>query len=280
MKRYFNYRNYSRYALQRFSKLACELNNRLNVHREKQEVRELILKATGYQAIDQDLAMDHRTGTPHGQPTILDETLNDIIEVEKFRGRRVLEIGPKWGHNSLWVDRNLQPSEFVLIDLPKTKDGLFLHGVPFQQESWLSQLRSPRRIIYDNLITCKVLLELEPFDLILCVGVLYHNIEQLKILNVLRRLMANGGILVLQTSIYLGSEEAVVHYAWYPGTTAGVAFPTKYALLKMLAMTGWTNVKHYVHYKPASNSVLIICEKAEDLVENLKDGCPIGGSTI
>ena len=281
IKKYFSIKYYRRVLSRIFHKAHELLKDKDQVKDLVNDpVKDQIMKDISYEDISKPIAIDLRKKTPHGEPTITNETLSEIIDIEKYKGKRVLEIGPKWGINSKWIDNNLRPSEFVLLDLPMTKNGLKLHGEEFHQSTWANELKSNHRFIYHNILTCNELTSIEPFDIVFCAGVLYHVIEQVKLLNILRRITKDDGVLILQSSIFKSSAEPIVYYPWFPGSLAGSAFPTIFALFKMLSMTGWTNVKHYTNYKPESNTVLLTCEKNMSLSVNAKDQTYIGGSTI
>lgn len=48
--------------------------------------------------------------------TLVPKAPPGVIDVERFRGARVLEVGPKYGVHSLWIDLTLEPSELVFSD--------------------------------------------------------------------------------------------------------------------------------------------------------------------
>ena len=62
--------------------------------------------------------------------------------------------------------------------------------------------------------------EIEPFDLIWCTGVLYHNAEQLRFIRQLFDATAPGGHLVLESAIARppGTRNANCVEIWYPQT--------------------------------------------------------------
>ena len=102
-----------------------------------------------------------------------------------FEGKRILEIGPKHGKDSLLL-ATLNPSELVLIDLPE-KDSMV--------GAWLSQLSCSTSYLEGNVLylTKKQCEKLGRFDLVWCSGVLYHNAEQLRLLKRLFNLCSVGG---------------------------------------------------------------------------------------
>jgi len=189
----------------------------------------------------------------HGVNTVLEKTLDDIIDKERFRSRRVLEIGPKHGFHSIWIDRELSPDYFCMIELPSKRE---------MSREWGKKILCPHEIIYDDMLRCKQLVAMEPFDLVFFTGVLYHNVEQIKMLSVLRNITQPKGMMILQSTIY-ESNEAVVKLSWKAGQLGGYCFPSRKALLLMLSMTGWHNICIFPDYRPKSNTIIMTCEKGE-----------------
>ena len=81
--------------------------------------------------------------------TIVPEALASVLDLERFHGTRVLEVGPKYGVHSLWLDRELAPSELVFSDF--AADG-------HRHEKWVGDLRSPHRFVYGDLREARELL--------------------------------------------------------------------------------------------------------------------------
>ena len=73
--------------------------------------------------------------------TITVDGLANVIG-DRFKGARVLEVGPKYGIHSLWLDEHLKPSEIVFSDFAS---GSHLH------DQWEGKLRSPHRFVYGDL---------------------------------------------------------------------------------------------------------------------------------
>jgi len=69
--------------------------------------------------------------------TLLPETLDGIVDVERFRGVRILEVGPKYGVHARWIDRELRPSELVFSDFESDSH---LHA------NWVDSLSTPHHV--------------------------------------------------------------------------------------------------------------------------------------
>ena len=95
--------------------------------------------------------------------TLLPDALGEVLDVERFRGAHVLEVGPKYGVHARWIDRELEPAELVFSDFASDRH---LH------EQWVGELRSPHRFVYGDLRDATELLELEQLDLVFFLGVL------------------------------------------------------------------------------------------------------------
>ena len=121
--------------------------------------------------------------------TLVPDALGRVVDVERFRGARVLEVGPKYGVHARWIDRELRPSELVFSDF---ESDTHLH------EKWVGSLARPHRFVYGDLRDADELLELEPFDLVFFLGVLYHSIHHLPLLGMLNRVTKPGGTMLLR----------------------------------------------------------------------------------
>jgi SAM-dependent methyltransferase len=188
--------------------------------------------------------------------TLLPEALAEVVEVERFRGARVLEVGPKYGIHSRWVDHELQPSELVFSDF--ASDGQ-LHA------KWVDSLRSPHRFVYGDLREATELLELEPFDLVLFLGVLYHSIHHLPLLGMLNRVTRPGGTMLFETTVD-PRPDALVRLRW-PENGKAKGVPSIQAVRLELAWTGWRKVRRFTDYRPGSSEALFLCEKTDELSE-------------
>jgi hypothetical protein len=190
--------------------------------------------------------------------TITVEGLEDVLGGLEVRGRRVLEVGPKYGIHSLWLDDQLSPSELVFSD--------FASDRPLHQE-WESRLRSPHRFVYGDLRSADELLRLEPFELVLFLGVLYHSAHHLPLLAMLNRVTARGGSMLVETTVD-SRPDASVRLRWLPGSAKAKAVPTVEALRLMLAWTGFRRVSRFTDYRPGSTEAIFLCQKTDELAED------------
>jgi SAM-dependent methyltransferase len=189
--------------------------------------------------------------------TLLPEALEEVLDVERFRGARVLEVGPKYGVHARWIDRELQPSELVFSDFASDQH---LHA------KWVDSLTRPHRFVYGDLREAHELLDLEQFDLVLFLGVLYHSIHHLPLLGMLNRVTKPGGRMLFETTID-SRPDAVLRLRWPPETGKAKAVPSIQAVRLELAWTGWRKVTRFTDYRPGSSEALFLCEKTDELLD-------------
>jgi hypothetical protein len=189
--------------------------------------------------------------------TLTLEGLEDVLGGERWRGARILEVGPKYGIHSLWLDRELEPAELVFCDFASDRP---LH------ERWQGELTRPHAWVYGDLVTARELEGMEPFDLVLFLGVLYHSVYHLQLLAAVNRVTRAGGSMLLETTFDARSD-ASVRLRWQEGTGKAKAVPTIDALRVLLAWTGWRTVRRLTGYRPGSTEALFLCEKTDELVE-------------
>lgn len=171
----------------------------------------------------------------------LAEELLSLAGQQSFRGKRILEIGPKDGLDSKRL-ASLEPSELVMIDLPEKRD---------QVAKWLTEIRCANRYIEANFmyIPQKEYLSLGKFDLIWCTGVLYHNAEQLRLLRKLYLLLNSGGYLVLESATLRSAKalrDGCYVEIYYPQTYRDTGtithLPTANAIKAWLQMVGFQEI--------------------------------------
>jgi SAM-dependent methyltransferase len=189
--------------------------------------------------------------------TLTVEGLEDVVRGRAWEGARVLEVGPKYGIHTRWIDEHLRPSELVFSDFEADRH---LH------EQWEGELRSPHRFVYGDLRSAQELLTLEPFDVVFFLGVLYHSAFHLPLLGMLNRTTRLGGEMLLETTTDPRPDSAI-RLRWQPGTGKAKAVPTVDALRIELAWTGWRDVTRFTDYRPGSDEALFVCRKTDELAE-------------
>jgi SAM-dependent methyltransferase len=187
--------------------------------------------------------------------TLTTEGLEDVLAGRDWTGKRVLEVGPKYGIHTLWIDEHLRPSELVLSDFAADRH---LH------ERWESQLRSPHRWIYGDLRSARELPQLEPVDVVFFLGVLYHSAFHLPLLGAVNRVTRQGGEMLLETTVDPRPDSAL-RVRWQRGSGKAKMVPTLDALRIELAWTGWRDVTRFTDYRPDSSEVLLLCRKTDEL---------------
>jgi SAM-dependent methyltransferase len=189
--------------------------------------------------------------------TLTLEGLADVAAGRSWTGLRMLEVGPKYGIHTRWIDQELAPSFVAFSDFEEDRH---LH------ERWDSQLRAPHAWVFGDLRHADGLREHGPFDLVFFLGVLYHSAFHLELLAMLNRVTRLGGEMLLETTTDPRPDSAV-RVRWQPGTGKAKMVPTFDALRIELAWTGWRDVTHFTDYRPESNEVLVLCRKTDELVD-------------
>jgi SAM-dependent methyltransferase len=114
-----------------------------------------------------------------------------VAYLDGRRPKRVLEIGPKDGADTRRL-LELDPERLTLLDLPRLEAS---------NRVWLDRIGSSRiEYVSANLMYSDAVSRLEPFDVVWCTGVLYHNPEQLRMVRRLADLVKPGGVLVLESA--------------------------------------------------------------------------------
>jgi 2-polyprenyl-3-methyl-5-hydroxy-6-metoxy-1,4-benzoquinol methylase len=164
----------------------------------------------------------------------------DSLRPELPRGRRILEIGPKHGLDTRLL-ATLAPRELVTIDLAEKA-----HEVA----SWLADVPVTRHVEGNVLyLGERERAELGRFDLVWCLGVLYHNAEQLRLLRKLYELTADNGVVVVESSTTRNrilARRNVVELHWpetYRHVPTITHLPSRRAIASWLQMVGFTDVR-------------------------------------
>jgi SAM-dependent methyltransferase len=157
-------------------------------------------------------------------------------------GARILEIGPKHGEDSRLL-ASLGPRELVLVERPVKHDLV---------AEWLPEVQTlcPTRLVEADLLDLDeaALGKLGQFDLVWCLGVLYHNDEPVGLLRRLYDLCRPAGQLVLETSLTRNlrlARKNVVEVHW-PRTYRGgrvTHLPSRRAVESWLEIAGFRDVE-------------------------------------
>jgi hypothetical protein len=132
-----------------------------------------------------------------------------VVRLAGKRPARILEIGPKDGFDTARL-LSLKPDQLLMIDLADKAAN---------NDIWYPKLARPGvELRYGNFMYEPWVEDLEPFDIVWCTGVLYHNPEQLRMIARLFDLTRLGGLMVLESATarrrFLGNENCVE--LWYP----------------------------------------------------------------
>jgi SAM-dependent methyltransferase len=164
----------------------------------------------------------------------------DHLCPELPRSGRILEIGPKHGLDTRLL-ATLEPREFVTVDLPEKADEI---------ASWLPEVPVTRHVEGNVLYMGeRERAELGRFDLVWCLGVLYHNAEQLRLLRRLYELTADGGLVVVESAttrsrILAGRNVVELHWPeTYRSVPTITPLPSRRAIAAWLEMVGFTDVR-------------------------------------
>jgi SAM-dependent methyltransferase len=162
------------------------------------------------------------------------------------RPLRILEIGPKDGEDTKRL-LTLNPDILVLVDLPDKE---------VQVRQWLAKLAAPNiELIIANIMYDEGCAALEPFDVVWCTGVLYHNPEQLRMIKRLFDFTRRSGVLVIESATarrrHLRDENCIEIWYGVPKATHSAHhvsmnvthLPSRRAIQSWLGMVGFEDVQ-------------------------------------
>ena len=198
---------------------------------------------------------DSTVSTEDVDLTLTLEGLADVAAGRAWTGLRALEVGPKYGIHTRWIDEHLQPSFLAFSDFEEDRH---LH------EPWVGDLLAAHAWVYGDLRHADALAEHGPFELVFFLGVLYHSAFHLELLRMLNRVTKLGGEMLLETTTD-PRPDSLLRVRWQPGTGKAKMVPTFDALRIELAWTGWRDVTVFSDYRPESDEVLLLCRKTDEL---------------
>jgi SAM-dependent methyltransferase len=212
-------------------------------------------------ALDARAIRDKRPSTVSAEDVDLTLTLEGLADVaagHDWNGKRMLEVGPKYGIHTRWIDEQLKPAFLAFSDFEEDRG---LH------EQWEDGLSAPHAWVFGDLRHADELREHGPFDLVFFLGVLYHSAFHLELLAMLNRLTRLGGEMLLETTTDPRPDSAV-RVRWQQGTGKAKMVPTFDALRIELAWTGWRELTAFTDYRPDSDEVLLLCRKTDELADD------------
>lgn len=181
-----------------------------------------------------------RTSARRGREARGARVVFDHLRQDLPRGGRILEVGPKHGLDTHLL-ATLEPRELVTVDLPEKRE---------QIASWLPDVPAARHVEANLLyLGERERVELGRFDLVWCLGVLYHNAEQLRLLRRLYELTAENGLVVVESSttrsrVLAGRNVVELHWPeTYRGVPTITHLPSRRAIASWLEMVGFTDVR-------------------------------------
>jgi tRNA (mo5U34)-methyltransferase len=175
-----------------------------------------------------------------GERTVLQYLIKNGL-LKNIQDKRILEIGPKHGEDSVII-ASLNPRELVLLDLPE-KDALV--------RTWLDKIPGKVRYIQGNLLymTNDELDSIGKFDVVFCLGVLYHNVEQFRLVKKLYDLTLENGIVVVESATTRNQflrNKNIVELHWpkkYREVYTVTHLPSGLAIKSWMEMVGFKNVQ-------------------------------------
>jgi len=136
----------------------------------------------------------------------------------------------------------------IFIDLPEKNQNL----------DWKKELHCKNKLIQKNIMymSDKEIKDLGKFKIIYCLGVLYHNPEQLRMLKKLYNLLDIGGILCFESAIlrdikYRFNSDPLIKVYYpnkYRNTRSITHLPNKEAINAWLKMSGFEKIKEIKCY--------------------------------
>lgn len=151
-------------------------------------------------------------------------------------GEDVLEIGPKHGLHTRLIDVH-GPRSITCVDLPSKRE----HVQP-----WMDKLTVPHEFTFSDFLRFKTD---KKFGLIMFAGVLYHNVEQVRMLKKLRSMAKPECHMIFESSCTRTDEfrnKNVIEVHWpdrFRGVETIIFMPSKSACKSMLEVAGWQCVE-------------------------------------
>jgi tRNA (mo5U34)-methyltransferase len=175
-----------------------------------------------------------------GERTVLQYMIRNNF-LKDTAQKRIIEIGPKHGEDSKII-ASLNPKELVLLDLPE-KDVLI--------KEWLDKISGNVRYVQDNLLYMDndKFDGIGKFDIVFCLGVLYHNVEQFRLVKKLYDLTSENGMVVIESATTRNPiirDKNAIEICWpnrYRNVHTITHLPSRLAIKSWMEMVGFKNVQ-------------------------------------
>ena len=142
--------------------------------------------------------------------------------------------------------------------------------------SWVNSLKCNFEFIYSDMLLKNKVLD-SRFDIIFCLGVIYHNVEYFKMFYLFNELLKPGGYLILGTSLNYDSNASIV-INYQKGQKYDLTRPSQKAITTIMEMTGIDLIKF--HNLPFPNQRGLFIAKKGIRPMTAVDDYFFGGSTI
>jgi len=165
---------------------------------------------------------------------VIEEKLKSMKDVmKKKKSIKILEIGPYKGAHSIFIDRFFKPSKLIFVERDIVVDLV---------SKWIDKITCEHEIVYSDFLLAQELEKKGKFDIIFCLGFIYHNVEYFKTLNFIRRLIKDDGYLVLGTVLSY-KKDCSININYRKGQLFDFTRPTRNAIETILEMTGFNKIQ-------------------------------------
>ena len=200
------------------------------------------LKKIYYKIFLREIRLTGKLRNPYRE--YLFQELKEKYGKDYFANKRILEVGPKDGEDTLRLD-SLSPAKLILNDLEEIQQEN--HPVnTFYKNNLLPNLEkvvSDYEFIFGNInyLEYDEIQKLGKFDLIWFTGVIYHVPEQLRLIKKLYNMMNENGVLVLETST-TRNQKIANHEAIEIVNNGAYFFPSRKGIVRLLELAGFVNI--------------------------------------
>lgn len=189
--------------------------------------------------------------------------------IQNQPSKHFLEIGPKSGSHSLFIDRFFNPTHLTLLERPGG-------GREERVKKWIGNIQCETSEVYSDLLTAHQLKD-DRYDVIFCLGVVYHNVEYFKTFKFFWDLLNPSSYLVLGTVLSY-DKRPTIFINYERGQLYDLTRPSRSAMETIGAMTGFSTLKSYDLPMPNQRGLFIFQKIEKPPIPS--GGCDFGGSTV